>query len=265
MLDPVIGPEIAIDTPVYAPANSEQWGTVVSHAGGTFLVVWTDYRYKGLTDVYGVRVSSAGTLLDTSGIPIGVAKNGQTEPAVASDGTNWMVAWADARTGNDIYAARVTAAGVVQDPNGIPVALGSTKYHPAIAFDGTNYFITYADVATIRGNFVGTNGTVNGSTVTISSTTYVPEHIQVAYNGTNYLVAYEVWSGASYYRVAARRVNPSGTVLDAGELARVQQQRLLRLQCVRARLGRGQLAFGLGHVLGLDPRSSGCVSPRRAA
>jgi hypothetical protein len=221
VLDPVIGPEIAIDTPVYVPANSDQRDTAMAFAGGNFLVAWTDYRYSANTDIYGVRVSSAGTILDTSGIPIGVAKGNQSVPTIATDGTNWMVAWKDTRTvaSGDIYAARINAAGVVQDPDGIAVHTGGLHDFPAIAFDGTNYFVAYAQGGTnIRGNFIGTNGMVNPSQVTISAQSYTPYDLAVAWNGTNYLIGLNNYTGITYYRVAVRRMNPAGSVLDASDI-----------------------------------------------
>lgn len=220
VLDPIIGPEIAIDTPVYSGAYGDQRDTVVSYANGQFLVAWSDYRYQGVSDIYGVRVSTAGTVLDTSGMPIGVAKGTQVLPAVATDGTNWMVTWADARTVNyDIYAARVTAAGVVQDPDGIAVNTGGSRDEPAIAFDGTNYFIVYRQNNTsVRGNFVGTNGMVNPTQVTISNLTYAADELAVSWNGTSYLVAISTYSGNIYNKIIARRVSPLGSLLDASDI-----------------------------------------------
>lgn len=221
VLDPIIGAEIAIDTPVHIAANSDQRETVVSYAGGNFLVVWTDSRYSANTDIYGVRVSSAGTLLDTSGIPIGVAKGNQNAPTVATDGTNWMVAWKDSRTTAtyDIYAARVTAAGVVQDPDGIAVNTGGGREMPSIAFDGTNYFIGYVQNSyNIRGNFVGTNGTVNPSQVSIMNLSYAANDLGVAWNGTSYLLGLSTFTGATYNKIVARRINPMGSVLDGTDI-----------------------------------------------
>ncbi|HMY18814.1 MAG TPA: hypothetical protein PKA58_20945, partial [Polyangium sp.] len=221
VLDPIIGAEIAIDTPVHVPANNDQRETVVSYANGQFLVVWTDYRYGTNTDIYGVRVSSAGTVLDTSGIPIAVAKNVQYAPSVATDGTNWMVAWADSRTISsfDIYAARVTAAGTVQDPDGIAVNTGGNRDTPAIAFDGTNYFIVHRQTSVnVRGNFVGTNGMVNPSAVSVANQPYSLSDLVVSWNGSNYFVGYTLYSGVTYNRVSGRRVNAMGSVLDATDI-----------------------------------------------
>ncbi|HEX7678216.1 MAG TPA: hypothetical protein VF713_08840, partial [Thermoanaerobaculia bacterium] len=51
----------------------------------------------------------------------GPAPNDQTNPVVASDGTNFLVAWIDYRGPASIYANRVTATGEVLDGTGIRI------------------------------------------------------------------------------------------------------------------------------------------------
>src|SRR6187551_2771483 len=104
--------------PTSAPLALDE-GAAVAFGGSNYFVVWTNYE-SGTGDIYGARVATDGTVLDPGpGIPISTQPAQQIEPAVAFDGTNYLVVWQDRRTDdiNDIYAARVTPAGDVLDPD----------------------------------------------------------------------------------------------------------------------------------------------------
>lgn len=95
------------------------------------LVVWSDKAGQTTEDldIFARRVMAGGTLLDPAPIVVSEAANAQFDVTAAWTGTEYIVAFGDFRneeryaskTG-DIYAARVSADGVVVDPDGFPFA-----------------------------------------------------------------------------------------------------------------------------------------------
>ncbi|MEO0067797.1 MAG: hypothetical protein ABIK23_01530 [candidate division WOR-3 bacterium] len=207
-----------------AAAARSQTQPAVAFDGTNYLVVWSDGR-SGNSDIYGARVTPAGVVLDSAGIPISTAENNQTDPAVAFDGTNYLVVWSDSRSGNsDIYGARVTPAGVVLDSAGIPISTAANfQGYPAVAFSGTNYFVAWHDNrrgtwSDVYGARVAPDGTVlDPSGISISAAANTQAHPAVAFDGTNFMV---VWHDdrRGYLDIYGARVSQSGTVLDGNGL-----------------------------------------------
>jgi hypothetical protein len=191
--------------------------------GTNYLVIWTESRSDGAGfNIWGARVSPDGVVLDPGGFPISTASGAQSTPALAFDGTNFMVVWDDGRPGypdSDIYAARVSPAGTVLDPDGIPISTApSGQVEPGLAFDGTNYLVTWHDwrsgTADIYGTRLSPAGTVlDPGGIPISTAPGVQYGPKVAFDGSNFLVAWTDWrSGCS--AVWGARVTRAGTVLD---------------------------------------------------
>ncbi|HLE03444.1 MAG TPA: hypothetical protein VI729_02375, partial [Anaerolineales bacterium] len=88
---------IAIST----TAAINQYYPAVAWDGNNYLVVWQDYRNGSNPDIYGARVSASGVLQEPGGIVISTAANYQGFPAVAWDGNNYLVVWADYRSGSN--------------------------------------------------------------------------------------------------------------------------------------------------------------------
>ena len=191
----------------------------VAFDGTNYLIAWSDRRSGMTYDIYAARVTPSGTVLDPAGIPISTETGAQTQPAVAFDGTNYLVSWDDERSGAfDVYAARVTPNGTVLDPAGIPISTAANMQGAsALAFDGTNYLVTWADyradpnTSDTYGARVTPGGTVlDPAGIPISTGELSQQNSAVAFDGTNYL---PVWldDGLSVY---GARVTPGGTVLD---------------------------------------------------
>ncbi|MCK4250123.1 T9SS type A sorting domain-containing protein [candidate division WOR-3 bacterium] len=154
-------------------------GIVISHGGvydlgpsaafddSSYFVVWYHGTHETTFDIYGARISSTGVLVDTIPISIAAGSYRQWYPSVTFDGTNYFVVWQDNRNGYaDIYGARVTPAGVVLDPVGIPICTApSGQYKPSIGFDGQNYCVIWEDwrngnYTDIYGCYLSPSGTV---------------------------------------------------------------------------------------------------------
>jgi hypothetical protein len=84
----------------------EQYFSAVGFDGDNFLVVWEDARSGTDWDIYGARVTPAGTVLDPSGIAISQEEGYQRAPAVGYDGTSFLVVWQDYRGGRAWDAER---------------------------------------------------------------------------------------------------------------------------------------------------------------
>jgi hypothetical protein len=148
-----------------------QFSPALAFDGANYLVAWSDYRSGVFPDIYGARVSPGGSVLDGGGIAISTAANSQGSPALAFDGTNYLVAWSDYRSGtsNDIYGARVSPAGSVLDGSGLAISTAAnSQYSPALAFDGTNYLVAWSDYRS------GTSSDIYGARVRPAGTVFEP-------------------------------------------------------------------------------------------
>ena len=98
-------------------------------------------------DIYGARVSGAGSVLDPAGIPISTAANGQHAPAVAWNGTNFLVVWQDARSG---HLRHLRGAGQQRGqrarPRGHPhLHRGQRPDRAGGGLNGTNFLVVWQD------------------------------------------------------------------------------------------------------------------------
>jgi hypothetical protein len=69
-------------------------------------------------------------------------------PAIAFDGTNYLVVWADQRLSRDedIFGTRISQTGAILDPAGITIAAtAGRQLHPTVAFAGTQYVVAWED------------------------------------------------------------------------------------------------------------------------
>jgi subtilisin family serine protease len=176
----------------------------IAYSGSTgALLVWQDSR-RGTQDIFATRISTNGTVMDPEGIEIATVQNDQTEPTVAWNGKDYLVAWADRRTGGstDIYGTLVSPTGVVATTNGklLGQASGDQLAPSARALTasttGAAWLLVWQDErnvdnADIYGNRVSPSGTVASlGGVPISTASNDQRRPSVASDGTMWMVAW---------------------------------------------------------------------------
>jgi hypothetical protein len=117
-------------TPMPADARAQVNPAVAYDGQGTYLVVWQQGRFYHETqsaDIVAVRADFRGRVLDRQPIIVCNVGASQERPQVAFSGGAFLVVWHDLRNGRDwdVYAARVSPAGKVREPNGFLVAGGA--------------------------------------------------------------------------------------------------------------------------------------------
>jgi hypothetical protein len=207
-----------------ALAADSQAVPAAAFGGGVYLVVWEDKR-GGDRDIYGARVTQTGVLLDPNGIVICAATNSQWDPAVASDGTSFLVVWSDERSAvANIYGARVSQSGTVLDPGGIAISTADLQEKPSVAFGAGYYMVVWEDERNddcdIYGSRVSPSGQVIDPGGIAVSTSWDDQYSpSVAFDGANFLAVWEDWRNGNDADVYCARVTPSAQVLDPGGIA----------------------------------------------
>jgi len=210
-----VGPNfpIAIDT----GRDSVKGKPGIAFDGVNFLVPYITQS----NDIYARRVNQQGLLLDSQAISISIGLNQSAyPPSVGFDGVNYVVVWSATRNGVDeLYAARVTPAGIVLDPGGKQITSGGNPKirMPGIAFDGANYMVVWRTnndniyAARVSPSLVNLDAPA-GFPIAITGSSYYPS---VAFDGTNYLVVWHDGRGSSGgWSIYGARVTPQGDVLD---------------------------------------------------
>ncbi|HET9987681.1 MAG TPA: hypothetical protein VFQ65_04160, partial [Kofleriaceae bacterium] len=188
----------------------------VASNGSVFLLAWSDGA-----DIYGSRIDATGTILDT--IAISTASGVQSQPQVASNGSAFLVTWTDGRNADtDIYATRVTGAGVVQDPSGIAIYSGTrVQEWPHVASNGTDYLVAWHDANgedyDVYATRVSAAGAVeDGTGLAIAATTKREWYPSVGSLGGSYLVTWDEFRDNVQGDLYGRFVAATGTMSAGG-------------------------------------------------
>ncbi len=194
-------------------------------AGGPsgYLLAWEQELEQWVfSRVHATRLDASGAVLDPQQLALATGANGELSPSVASDGTNYLVAWSDRRAGagdTDIWGALVTPAGTSITPTGLPIAvLPGRQSTPKVASNGAGYLVVWQNdetaAALVSGTLVASDGSVaDPAGFDVAASGFRPA---VASNGTDYLVAWDEYGGNTDEDIRAARVSDAGAVLDPG-------------------------------------------------
>lgn|GEM_PF-830955 len=191
-------------------------------SGDTFWVAFhTNTCDSTYSNVYAVRISASGAVLDPDGFPICTEEGEQRYVKLASGTGTLMVLWEENRnfgiTGYDVYAARISSGGTVLDPTGIAISeLNQSELTPDVGWTGETFFGIWQVGASgeewnISGARIDTLGEVPDSGSAVISTGCAAQiSAGCAWSGSHYLASWEE-DGDIY----GARVNRSGELLDS--------------------------------------------------
>lgn len=196
--------------------------------GTNYVLAWS--AVSGSSEIRVARIGRSGALLDPGGVVVSTGGTAERRnPALAANAGGALVAWEDLRDGLPrIYAARVTPAGVVSDPNGRVVSLAAANQtQPSVATDGTSFLVGWwalmGSGSRAPGPYAALVGP-SGATASIEALWPTPGAdtgsgpLAVAFSGGRYLAAWSSFtmSGSSRLpRVSAVRLDAAGALLDA--------------------------------------------------
>src|SRR5256885_1606002 len=115
-----------------------------------FFVTWPDNGPGSGANIFSFRLNSAGLPIETDPTLLSGSADQQDTPAVAFNGSSYLVVWQDARnqttSGSDIYGVRIRPDGVVEDPMGISICIQPRDQgRPAVAANGTDFLVVWED------------------------------------------------------------------------------------------------------------------------
>jgi hypothetical protein len=215
----------------------------VASDGTNFLVVGyacNSSSGTNLSNWVGILVGPDGATLNTVNITQPAVETGSA-PYLHSvsgfDGTHYLVVYEDSSASLTLASLQSVVLGtdgsIIAGPTQVATAVlnfqGLPTDNEALGYDGNRFLLIYTDGASapgtssqVTGQFLtpGT-GQAAGAKFNISQgATAAQGSPAIAFDGTNYLVAY-IFSSTSPVGLFARRVSPSGTLVDTTQLVLV--------------------------------------------
>jgi hypothetical protein len=193
--------------------------TIDLHAGATPAAAWNGGEYLIVfavpgdrTDLYAVRLDAGGHLLDSTPRAISASPGAQTAPAVTSLGGQFLVAWTDVDT---IRSSIVAPSGEPGPQSLVAESLGAQSLPAPGVFDGRNLGFAWSEEGHVLFGRSTLNGTLLDGPGIDLGTGAAPK---IAFNGSEYLVAWSYAPPLANTATRAMRIAPDGTLLDPAPL-----------------------------------------------
>jgi Bacterial Ig domain len=208
------GIPISVGTHLHGPP-------VVAVNRGGYLVAWYDSRNSEGTnfntftniDIYAARINGQGVLLDPDAVRLTRAPGRHVSPVVASNGTNWLIGWLGLALSNHaaISFSRVSAEGVVLDPNPILLPSADVYGYAAVGSAGGDYLLAWHDSLSgdIRATKISGDGAIEGTSRVAAAHTSL-NSVAMAASQTGYLIVWPYSFDSAYYDIVGSLVNSEG-------------------------------------------------------
>ena len=198
----------------------------LSFDGSNYLAVWLHTPTSNFK-VKAIRVKPSGEMLDEAAVVIASGSDLRS-PAIAFDGSNHLVAWADyqnkAVVGADVYAKRIDTSLQSLDTTPIKVNNGNRRaQNPLLAFDGTNYLAVWEDNRNgassqwdlLAKRVTPSGGMLDSNPLVISNAGGSQNHSSLVFTGSQYLISWQDGRASSTNpSIYAARLGTDGTLLD---------------------------------------------------
>ena len=192
-----IGDEFQVNT----YTTSDQWLPSIASNGTSYLVAWQSENQDGSgKGIYGQLYDTAASPISTEFQINTYTTNRQGEPAVASNGTNYMVVWdSEDEDSSGIFANFIDQNGNKSGAE-FQVNFYTTGFqqNPYVASDGENYFIAWesqgqdGDLYGIMGRIYDSSGNLLTPEFRINTYTTDGQHNpSITSNGSIYLVTWK--------------------------------------------------------------------------
>lgn len=220
MID-LYGNKIGLEFQLNTYARSYQSIPSVASDGTNYLVTWqSNTQDESGYGIFGRRINSLGSMIDDSEFIINEYTTlSQQYPCVASNGTNYLVAWHSQNQDSDglgIYGRIVGSSGSPEFQ--INSYIIDDQKYPSVASIDTNYLVTWHSTSQdgygygIYGQLISSSGNKIGDEFLINSyTTSHQCYSSVASVGNNYLVTWQSYEqDGSSWGIYGQLISSSG-------------------------------------------------------